>query len=229
MIDRPGHGHSARPPRADRLGIQASLVAGALERLQPGSKALIVGHSFGGAVALRLALDHPERVSGLVLLAPVTHDWGGGGVAWYHHLAAPPVLGPVFSRLAAWVGPAQVNAGIEKVFAPNPVPEAYYEAAEIGLLFRPPNFRANARDILALRGELAEQSTRYGQLAVPVTVFSGEADTVIRPALHVARLRRQVAHIEVVSWPDVGHMPHHARTDEVASAIARLALAGAAA
>ena len=64
MVDRPGHGHSERPDEADTLAVQASQVAGALKALAPGRKAILVGHSFGGAVSLRLALDHPELVDG---------------------------------------------------------------------------------------------------------------------------------------------------------------------
>ncbi|MEL7232282.1 MAG: alpha/beta fold hydrolase, partial [Pseudomonadota bacterium] len=70
MADRPGHGYSERPDDAETLGVQAAQMAGVLEALSPGKQAVIVGHSFGGAVALRLALDHPEKVKGLVLLAP---------------------------------------------------------------------------------------------------------------------------------------------------------------
>ena len=40
-------------------------MAGVLDALAPGEKAVIVGHSFGGAVALRLALDRPDLVKGL--------------------------------------------------------------------------------------------------------------------------------------------------------------------
>ncbi|MEM8617253.1 MAG: alpha/beta hydrolase, partial [Pseudomonadota bacterium] len=93
MVDRPGHGHTARPVAGHTLAVQADLAAKALEALAPGERAVVVGHSFGGAVALRLALDHPENVKGLVLLAPVSHDWGGGGQAWYNRYAAMPVVG----------------------------------------------------------------------------------------------------------------------------------------
>jgi len=60
MADRPGHGYSGRPADARTLGVQAAQMAFALEALAPGEKATIVGHSFGGAVALRLALDRPD-------------------------------------------------------------------------------------------------------------------------------------------------------------------------
>lgn len=224
MADRPGHGHSDRFEGAEELGAQARQMAGVLDALAPGEKAVIVGHSFGGAVALRLALDRPDLVSGLVLLAPVTHDWGSGGTAWYNTLAAPPVLGTAFSQLLPLVGPAQVKGGISSVFKPAPAPPGYFENSGIGLLFRPPNFRANARDVTALQEELGAQSARYPELKVPVIVFSGSQDTVISPKLHVGELKKQVP-VELVILDHEGHMPHHGEGEAVADAIRRLALA----
>lgn len=222
MADRPGHGYSVRFDGAEQLGMQARQMAGVLEALAPGEKAVVVGHSFGGAVALRLALDRPDLVSSLVLLAPVTHDWGSGGTAWYNTLAAPPVLGTAFSQLLPLVGPAQVRGGIGSVFRPAAAPDGYYENAAIGLLFRPANFRANARDVAALKAELAAQSARYTELAMPIIAFSGSQDTVISPKLHIARLKKQAA-VELVILPDEGHMPHHGEGEAVADAIRRLA------
>jgi len=223
MADRPGHGYSDRFEDAETLGAQARQMAGVLDQMVRGEKAVIVGHSFGGAVALRLALDRPDLVSGVVLLAPVTHDWGNGGTAWYNALAAPPVIGPLFSQLLPLAGPAQVKGGISSVFKPAPAPDGYYENSALGLLFRPSNFRANARDMTALKDELAVQSARYPELAMPIVGFSGSQDTVVSPKLHIGRLKKQAA-VELVILPDEGHMPHHGEGDAVADAIRRLAL-----
>ncbi|CAN5779149.1 2-succinyl-6-hydroxy-2,4-cyclohexadiene-1-carboxylate synthase [soil metagenome] len=60
VVDLPGHGGSGR--RAPDLATTAGLVG------QTGGRAVYVGYSLGGRVALRLALDRPELVAGLVLL-----------------------------------------------------------------------------------------------------------------------------------------------------------------
>ncbi len=222
MVDRPGHGHSERPEDANTLKVQAEQVAGALKQLAPGQKAIVVGHSFGGAVSLRLALDHPELVEGLVLLAPVSHDWGGGGEAWYNKYASHPLIGPFFTQLVPIVGPAQVKSGVTNVFSPKPAPEGYFEKSGIGLLFRPSNFTANARDVNALRLELGAQQDRYAEISVPTVVFSGALDTVISPPLHVGKLKHQVEGLELVKLADGGHMPHHAFGADVAETIRQL-------
>ena len=223
MADRPGHGYSGRPKAAETLAVQAAQMAGVLEAFAPDEKAVIVGHSYGGAVALRVALDYPELVSGVVLLAPVTHDWGGGGEAWYNQVAGPPVIGPIFSQLVPLVGPSMVKSGIDSVFDPREEPDDYYSNAAIGLLFRPPSFRANADDMNALQGELAAQESRYSELQMPVVLFSGAKDTVIDPKLHAGKIKNEVDNFELVKLPDTGHMPHHAHGGEVADVVRRLA------
>lgn len=222
LADRPGHGYSQRPDKGSELGVQARQLAGVLEAETGGEPAIVVGHSFGGAVALRLALDYPERVKALILLAPVSHDWGGGGEAWYNRWGAMPLIGPAFSQLVPIAGPGQARAGVVSTFHPDPVPENYLESSAIDLLFRPGVFRANARDVTALRTELAAQQTRYEELTLPIIVFSGAKDRVINPVLHVGQLKHQAPHLELIKLAG-GHMPHHAHGEAVADAIARLA------
>ena len=67
--DRPGMGYSGRSPGAQMLAAQARVAAQVLEAAGNGP-ALVVGHSLGAAVSLRLALDFPHLVRGLVLVAP---------------------------------------------------------------------------------------------------------------------------------------------------------------
>lgn len=76
ILDQPGFGGSERPERYERnyLRIAADAVIGLLDELNL-PKAHLLGNSMGGAVAVRVALDHGDRVDRLVLMAP-----GGVGV-----------------------------------------------------------------------------------------------------------------------------------------------------
>src|SRR4051812_24460543 len=92
LIDRPGHGWSTRERLKDSTpAIQGRMIADALKKLGI-APALLVVHSWSGALGALLALDYPERVAGLVMLAPVAYPWRGG-VAWYNRLITTPVIG----------------------------------------------------------------------------------------------------------------------------------------
>ncbi len=69
-FDRPGHGHSEKVETED-FGVeaQASLIEGAIEDLGL-KRPILVGHSWGAALALACAVHHPDKWRGLVLLAP---------------------------------------------------------------------------------------------------------------------------------------------------------------
>ena len=68
-FDRPGFGATgggALPRLADQAAVAALVLASAA----PGARAVVVGHSLGGPIAARLAVDRPDLVAGLLLVAP---------------------------------------------------------------------------------------------------------------------------------------------------------------
>lgn len=68
-VDLPGHARSGRLARGATVGDYAGAAAAVLDAEAPGG-ALVLGHSFGGLVALRLAHGRPELVRGLLLVSP---------------------------------------------------------------------------------------------------------------------------------------------------------------
>jgi pimeloyl-ACP methyl ester carboxylesterase len=66
-VDRPGFGESGPAAAVTSLAAQAAAVAALLPR--DGRPAVVLGHTLGGAVAARVAAEHPDRVDALVLLA----------------------------------------------------------------------------------------------------------------------------------------------------------------
>jgi pimeloyl-ACP methyl ester carboxylesterase len=222
MLDRPGHGHSARPAGAHRLEVQARLAAGALEAMKTGP-ALILAHSLGCATALRLALDRPDLVRGLVLVSPASHPYPGAN-AWHAHLAATPVIGPLFVRLAVpLAGPTMSGSAVANTFRPSTPPAGYARASGLGLLFRPRTFLANARDVVATKAEFEAQYFRYPEIEAPTVILTAEKDAVVSPKIHASALARTLPNAELVTIPGAGHMPHHARPEAVIAALRRLA------
>lgn len=218
MIDRPGRGYSDRPPEGWRIDVQAAHIRSALEGLGV-EKPIVVGQSFGGAVALAYALQHQDDMSGLVLLAPVSHVWPGG-VAWYNNVSQIPVIGfllrrlviPAYGRLAA-------EDGVNGSFAPGAPPQDYAERAGLALLFRPKDFKSNAADLARLKPQIARQETRYGALDLPVVILTGEADTTVSPRIHSRALVEQIDGASLTMLPETGHALHHAQGSRIIEAI----------
>src|SRR3954447_22832407 len=78
LLDRPGHGWSARDDLQNSTpALQATMIDAALQKLGIGS-AIVVVHSLAGAFGPLMALDHAKRCAGLVMLAPVLYPWPGG-------------------------------------------------------------------------------------------------------------------------------------------------------
>jgi pimeloyl-ACP methyl ester carboxylesterase len=215
-IDRPGHGWSDRPGGRDDASParQGALIRQALAQLGV-DRALVVGHSWSGALAAHLALAAPDLVSGLVLLAGVTHPWPGG-ISWYYDVAANPAVGPVFTAtVAAPVGAVLLDGAAESVFAPEAAPPDYVERAAVPLVLRPAEFAANAEDVQDLLAFVTAQAPRYGDIRVPTTIIHGDRDTTVSLDIHARALARQLPSARLVVLPGVGHMPHHTQTDLV--------------
>lgn len=221
-VDRPGHGYSKRVSDSQRLSAQARHMAALLAKITPNERAIVVGHSYGGAVTLRLALDYPALLQGIVLIAPASHDWGDGTVAWYNRYATLPVVGALVRGLVPIFGPEQARAGLQYSFAPAPVPKDYYDRVGIGLMFRPDSFLANAQDMTSLREELAAQQQRYKEIRTPAVIVSGLADVTLRADEHAGRLQQELNTAETIAFADEGHVPHARKAEAVAAAISRL-------
>ena len=155
LIDRPGHGWSSRPADDSYASParQAELVAKALEQLSV-KRAILVGHSWGGAFATAYALAFPERTAGLVLLSAVTHPWAADP-GWYNNLVSLPGVGPLFLRTLVYpLSFFLADRASRTVFEPQGVPDDYLRRAAIPLLLRPKTFFANARDLALLENSL---------------------------------------------------------------------------
>ena len=222
--DRPGHGWSARGPLAAQTPFdQAKLLAGLMERLAI-DNAVLVGHSFGGAVETAFALSYPKRVRGLVFLSAAMHPWPGGKTSWYYDWASLPVIGRLFvETVAGPAGALRVGPATECVFAPNAVPEAYLEKASIGLVLRPRNFRANARDVAGLYAYANAAAPRYKEIAAPTVIVSGDRDAVVAEEIHSIGLAKDIAGSQLVWVRNLGHKPEWIAPELVVGAIEKVA------
>lgn len=223
-FDRPGLGYTERPEaRGWDPAVQARVLRGAAEALGV-ERPVLVGHSWGAAVAMAWAVQTPEAVAGVVAVSGATMPYDDGENGPWTHI--------VTSRLAAGIGVRVLKARVEddggratleRIFRPQEPPEGYLDHLQPELLLRPESFRANVEDIVRLDAALARLAPRYDDLDVPVEVLHGTADRIVGPTIHAEPLAERLPRAELRLFEGVGHMLHHARPEAVVAAVERLA------
>ena len=219
LVDRPGHGWSSRESEEDSTPeVQARMIAEAMQKLGIGPAILVV-HSWSGALGARMALDHPSRVAGLIMLAPVAYPWPGG-VGRYNEIIATPVIGPLLANtITLPLGLLLAGPGVRNVFRPQAMPEGFVGDTATPLLLRPHEFLANARDLVTLKAAVAEQAPRYGDIKVPVTIIAGDADKTVSTTIHSRPFAAAVPQAKLIVLPGVGHMVQNAAPDLIAAEV----------
>jgi len=215
LIDRPGHGWSTRERLDDSTpAIQGRMIEQALEKLGVGPAILVV-HSWAGALGARMALDYPKQVAGLVMLAPVAYPWPGG-VGWYNKLVATPVIGPLLAyTITLPLGLLLIEPGARGVFLPQIMPANFVADTATPLLLRPRAFLANAWDLVTLKEAVRQQAPRYVGITAPVVVIAGDADKTVYPDIHARPFAATVPHARLIMLPGVGHMVQDAAPELV--------------
>ena len=216
--DRPGYGRTGGAATGP-LGNAA--VAAGLLRDMGATPAVVVGHSFGAAVALALAERHPDVASGLVLVAPAGNRAALGVL---DRLLAVPVLGEAvaFAGVRAtgrvgqgMSGPLRHLLGplAEAVGVPADRAEGY--SAWLGQ----PVWQAFAVEQRALLAETPGIEADLGSVAVPATVIAGASDRIVPPAA-ARRLADALPAGRLLTVARAGHLLLWRRPAEVAAAVA---------
>ena len=224
LIDRPGHGRSDRPGGRDAAAParQAALINQALTRMGV-TRPIMVGHSWSGALVTAYALDFPDGLAGLVLLAPVTHPWPGG-VGLINELVAMPVLGRLIAHtIVLPAGYLLMTPALAAAFAPQAPPADYVERARADMVLRPSTFIANAEDLVDLKANVAAQAPRYGEIKAPAAIIAGDRDTIVSTDIHARAIARQLSDATLTVLPGIGHMVNFAAADRVMQAVDALA------
>lgn len=181
--DMPGYGRSDKEiDQRDPFGYLADAIRGLLDELGIDS-AHLVGNSYGGAAALRLALDTPHRVDKLVLMGP-------GGIGTTRSLPTAGLNrllsyyggdGPSRRKLAAFIRNYLVYDGDS---VPEEVIELRYQAAiDPEVVANPPLRRPSGAMALRTLWRMdLTRDKRLRHLATPTLVLWGRDDKVNRPA-----------------------------------------------
>ncbi|MGI9394852.1 MAG: alpha/beta fold hydrolase [Boseongicola sp.] len=229
IVDRPGHGWSERldpkydgvfNTRAESPADQARALSQAVQHLGA-ENPIVLGHSFGGAVAMAWALEEPA--SAIVVLSGVTMPWPGS-IDFSYRVLGSAVGGAVLAPIAsAFVHEEYVAQILDRAFAPQSPPAGYSTLAAVPLATRIATLRANNRQVRALRPFIVEQSARYDEISLPVEVVHGTEDRTVFLQIHAEPLTDILQNAKLTVIEGVGHMPHHTVPDDIAAAIERAA------
>lgn len=205
-VDRPGSGYSTASGRVQPgLAEQAAILADFIRALNLG-KPLVVGHSLGGAVALALALDHPEAVGALALLSPLTHRQDIVPDAFKALVIRSSALRHAVGwTLATPLGKLGRKEGRALVFGPDAVPDDFDTRGGGALTLRPANFYAAASEASAGNADIDRQVALYPELAVPVAILFARGDRILDPAVHGTPMLAASPRVSL-DWIDGGHM-----------------------
>ena len=222
-FDRPGLGYS------DDLGtpgnspmVQAEVLQAATAELGV-TRPIVLGHSYGGSVAMAWGLLDPAGTRGLVVVSGATMPWEGGLDAWYHVTGGAVGGATVVPVLTAFVPDRRIETALATIFAPDPVPPGYGDHVGPGLTLRRDSLRANGRQVKALKAHLIAMAPRYPGLSMPVELLHGTADSTVYARVHSIPLSKILPDANLTLIDGAGHMPHHSRAELVVQAIDRIA------
>lgn len=188
-VDLPGYGESELPGWLQSVDDYVPFLLEWMDQAGWGP-CVVVGNSMGGRLALRLALDHPERVSGLVLVN------SAGLVLPEHPIASPATMTP--------------REFVEAIFF-RPSPAVRPPAGT-------PPWQATM-DRLNAGPRQEDIGARLGELRVPTLIVWGEHDRLI-PRAHAEAFHAGIAGAELVWVPRAGHVPMLERPSPVNEALA---------
>jgi pimeloyl-ACP methyl ester carboxylesterase len=214
--DFPGFGESEKPP-VNRFPYGIHAFSEAICDLYAAldlSRATVVGHALGGAVALTLAARHPELVARLVLIDalcyPPRRDWA-------RSIALVPFAGSlVFKQLLGQSGfralYRDTMVSVPGALDPERV-DAYYES------FNTPAARGSALATLRATRDTSSLVADTARVQAPTLVVWGRSDRVFPPSVG-QRVARQIRGA-TLRLMDTGHAPQEERPEELAAVVGR--------
>jgi len=205
--DRPAFGLTERPLEWEGESpyspqAQVDLLLGLLDHFGV-ERAILVGNSAGGTVAMNFTLQHPDRVQALILVDPAVYGGGGAprGIRWLLRTPQMRHLGPLIARQIQSRGPQLIELAW---YDPKRIP------AETLALYKKPLQVQNwdqALWELTVASQESNLSDRLDEFTLPTLVITGEADKIV-PTEQSIRLAGELPNAQLVVIPQASHLPH---------------------
>ncbi|WP_137899722.1 alpha/beta hydrolase [Sphingomonas sp. 2SG] len=206
LVDRPGSGYSVADDGGEPgIAAQAAILGRFIDLLGI-ERPLVVGHSLGGALALSLAIQRPELVRGLALIAPLTQPQDDVPEAFKGLAAIPPGVRRLFAQtIATPLSRLTAERTLAAVFAPEAPPADFVTRGGGVLSQRPANIAAAAADLAAAAQEIEGIAAHYPSLTVPTAILFGRDDAILDSVRHGERTAAIIPGARIAIVPG-GHM-----------------------
>lgn len=222
-FDRPVCGLTSRPlpkrgdsdPSPYSAEMQGELVAALITALGF-ERAILVGSSTGGTIALMTALSHPERVQGLILVDTMVYSGYATSEVPAPVLAMMRGLKPIFTRLMGFLIDRLYEKAIRKFwYRQERLSDETLAEFKRDFMLGPWD-KAFMELFLATRR--LHLDSRLGALNIPTLVVTGEHDRAVKPE-ESERLAKAIAGAELQVIGDAGHLPQEERPEAFLAAI----------
>jgi pimeloyl-ACP methyl ester carboxylesterase len=217
-VDRPGHGKSERPNGSDAtLQFQTHLLHETLSHLGV-TRPVLVGHSWGGSLALAYAVEYPKELSAIVLLAPAAYA-DGGPDQFLRAVLKTPVIGDVSLTMGRVIlGKHLLKKELRKAFYPDTVPDEYLRHASSSWLGHK-QVRAILEDEYGLDKELEKVSKHYSEISIPVVIVTGDRDKVVSAEHNAFRLKTSINQSQLIELKNTGHQVPQTHPESIYNAL----------
>ncbi|PWT90574.1 MAG: hypothetical protein C5B55_09510 [Blastocatellia bacterium] len=217
-VDRPGHGKSDRPDgSAATLQYQTRLLYQTLLHLGI-SRPTLVGHSWGGALALAYAVEYPNDVSAIVLLAPAAYADNNEN-QFLRAILKTPVIGDVSLDVGRILFGKQIlKKELKRAFYPDAVPDEYLRYAS-SLWLHHSQLRAYFEDEFSLNKDLEKISKHYPDIRIPVVIVTGDHDKVVSAKHNAYHLNSSISQSKLVELKNTGHQVPQTHPESIYNAL----------
>jgi pimeloyl-ACP methyl ester carboxylesterase len=189
-LSQRGHGDADRPATGYRFEDLAADLAAFMDTLGI-ERAVIGGHSMGSYVAQRFAMDHPDRVLGLVLVGSVTTWRGNPAIAEIWESGIATLTDPIDPR---FVGEFQISPRLPQAFIDIAIRESLKVPARV--------WRDAWQAIMT-----TDFSADLDKIAAPTLIIWGDQDPLC-PRAEQETLTAAIASSYLIIYPGGGHNLH---------------------
>jgi pimeloyl-ACP methyl ester carboxylesterase len=216
-FDRPGLGYTD-PIDGVTLVAQAALLSKAAHALKADDP-IVIGHSFGGAVALAWAAYRPGDISGLMVLSGASHPFEDLPQGVITLLGSAPLGTWIAGLQLAATSTKGLHAAEADAFAPQDTPADFVRDAGSWLKMRPDTAVENMRQLSVLNADLAAQVPLYPGIKIPVSVVRGTADGIVAYDANAVPLAQAIPGADLVTLDGLGHEPNVVSVEDVKQAL----------